>query len=407
MSAVSEVCFEGWDRTCLDLSSKLTEPFCFAYEQLRYRLVAPLDPAKFDNCPTKVQEVGVRILIGLGLVVSAFLCLAAPLPMLGFVAVLAIARTILRAVGFGLQKEGFTHIRGEAPEKKIEISLLKVMTWNICALAGGMSLDHGGVVHWRSRLEQIVEIIQQEAPEVLVLQEIYDTALVEALVKQLKAEYAHFYVHLGPNVVGSIGGCMVLSRCAVHDFSHTSFENNDWTLNRGFATLEVKADPADDKPCARIVGTHLIHGSEAPDRRKRMEQMAQIVNHVAARTFKAPTVLMGDLNIEKGSWEEAQTLSHYLEHAYQGEEPTCTNRLIAQWDGVVRPDERIDYISLFKASAALPVVTDGVVLKDCHLIPAFDASYNTKTALSDHSALAATLDFAIPKKVEESAYRRD
>ncbi|HAB98896.1 MAG TPA: hypothetical protein DCE71_03635 [Parachlamydiales bacterium] len=394
MSALFECCFESCDRAFLDLSSKLTEPFCSTYELLRYRLVEPLDPAKFDNCPMRVQEVGVRILISLSLVLGALLCLAAPVPVLGFIVILAIARTVLRAAGFALQKEGFTHVRGEAREKIVQDSVCKLMTWNVCGVAGGMSLDHGGVVHWRSRLDRIVETIRREGPEVLVLQEIYDAALAEALIKHLKTEYAHFYLHLGPNVVGSVGGCMVLSQCAVHDFSHTSFTNNDWTLNRGFAVLEMKADPRDEQPCARIIGTHLIHGQEPQDRTKRMEQMAQIVNDVASRRFKIPTVLAGDLNIEKGSWEESQTLAFCLEHAYQGEEPTCTNRLVAQWDGIDRPDERIDYISLFKASAGLPVVSEGVVLKDCHLVPAFDASYNTKTALSDHCGLVVSLDLA-------------
>lgn len=387
-----------WDRTFLDISSKMAEPFCAAWHVLCFRLVAPLDPQKFENCTTIAHEVATRILIGLGATVGAFLTCLAPLPIVCSVIVLGVGSKVVRAIGFALQKGGYTHIRGTAPEKLLNSEALqvKVMSWNICGVGGGMSLDHGGVNHWRSRVDAIVEKIKSEDPDVLIVQEVYDTALAEALVDRLKSDYAHFFTHLGPNVWGSVGGCMVISKCAVHNFSHTSFENNKWTLNRGFASLELKATPQDALPCARIIGTHLIHGDEVDDKKNRMEQVAQIVNHVTRQTLAMPTVLAGDLNMERDQ-EEGEILSSRLHHGYQGHEPTCTNRLVAQWDSKERSvwGETIDYVSLFKSAQPqgipIPVMDENVILEGCHLVEAFDESYNTKTALSDHHGIAVVI----------------
>lgn len=388
----------GWDRTFLDISSKMSEPFCSAWHLLCFRVVTPLDPQKFENCSSVANEVATRVLIGLGAAFGAFLTYLAPIPIISSVAVLGVGRMVIRAIGFALQKEGYTHVRGSAPEKSLDASdpQVKVMSWNICGVGGGLSLDHGGVNHWRSRLDAIIQKIKTEDPDVLILQEVYDTALGEAIVDRLKSDYAHFFMHLGPNVWGSVGGCMVISKCAVHHFSHTSFENNKWTLNRGFASLELKATRQDTLPCTRIIGTHLIHGDELDDQKNRLEQVAQIVSHVAHQTLAMPTILTGDLNMERDQ-KEGEILSSLLHHGYQGDQPTCTNRLVAQWDSKARSvwGETIDYMSVFKSvqpeGIHLPVIDENVALENCHLVEAFDESYNTKTALSDHHGLAVVI----------------
>ena len=389
---------EGWDRTFLDLSSKMSEPFCAAWNLCCFRLVAPLDPQKFENCTTQAKEIATRTLIGLGLSLGGFLLCTVPVPMLSSVAVMGVGSKVFRAIGFALQKEGYTHVRGTGPEKALDPQdpQVKVVSWNLCGVGGGMSLNHGGVVHWRSRLDAILEKIKTEDPDVLVLQEIYDTALAEALIERLQSDYAHFFTHLGPNVWGSVGGCMVISKCAVHDFSNTSFSNNPWTVNRGFATLELKATPQDVLPCARIIGTHFIDGKGVEDKTNRIVQVAQIVNSVAHKTLAIPTLLAGDLNMERDQ-EEGTFLSSYLHHGYQGAEPTCTNRLVAQWD-YKEPSvsgETIDYLSLFKSvlpdGKRIPTLDENIVLEHCHLLEAYDRSYNTKTALSDHHGLSILL----------------
>lgn len=379
------------DRIFLDLSSKMAEPFCAVWHLLCFRLVAPLDLQKFENCTTQAKEIATRVVIGLGAVLGGFLLCAIPVPLLCSVAVLGVGSKVFRAIGFALQTEGYTHVRGAASEKALDPQKpqMKVMSWNICGMGGGLSLDHGGVVHWRLRLDAIVDKITMEDPDILILQEVYDTALAEGLIERLQSDYAHFFTHLGPNVWGSVGGCMVISKCAVHDFFHTSFTNNNWTLNRGFATVELKATPQEALPCARIIGTHLIHGDELEDKTNRMAQIAQIVNNVAHKTLALPTLLAGDLNMERDG-AEGVLVSPYLHPGYQGSEPTCTNRLVAQWTPQARSvEETIDYLSLFKSA----VPDAHVVLENCHLVESYDGSYNTKTALSDHHGLMTIFVF--------------
>ncbi len=370
---------EGWDRTFLDISSKLAEPICWAYGLLRYRMVSPLD--KFDSHANKIVEIATRAFIA---ITAIFALVTLVIPIV-FIA-LGLASKITRAIGFALQKDNYTHIRGQLPEKTLD-GEAKILTWNICGIGGGMHYDHGGVISWRSRLEWIVGKIQKEDPDVLVLQEIYDTALLEALIAKLGPQYAHFFAHLGPNVMGSVSGELVITKCAVNRFTSTSFENNDWTLNRTFTTLDIKAKPSDLLPAARIVGTHLIHDDNA----KRMVQVAQVVHSLAKETLQLPTVLAGDLNLEREKADEGRVLDRHFIHGYQGTEPTCTNELVRQWDPKKwgTPGETIDYISLFRNNIDAQLV-------NTRMIKAYTDDYNTRTALSDHNALVSTLRWGAP-----------
>ncbi|MBX7067606.1 MAG: endonuclease/exonuclease/phosphatase family protein [Parachlamydiales bacterium] len=366
---------DGLDRTLLDLSSKCAEPLTWAFGLLRFRVVAPLDPSKFDNFQNKIVEVAYRAFILMGAAL-AIMTIVVPVAFI----VLGIASKVLRAIGFALQKNNYTHVQGLAPEKILE-NQAKVMTWNVCGIGGGMGYDHGGVIDWRSRVDQIVEKIEAEDPDVLVLQEIYDTALAETLIEKLNERYAHFFTHLGANVMGSVGGCMVLSKCAVHRFTNTSFSNNEWTLNRTFASLEIKARPEDQVPCARIIGTHLIHD----DNPARIVQLGEILDSIR-NAPQIPTVLMGDLNLEREQPQEGGMLLPHFENGYQGVEPTRTNRMLKQWDeALVDPGDFIDYISLYREHGP------DVSLQNTHLVRAYDPDYNTKTALSDHNGLSALL----------------
>ena len=369
----------GWDRTFLDFSSKMNEPFCAAFNLIRFRLVTPLDPTKFENCTTKTKEIATRVLIGLGAAAGVGLCVAFPSIFYGAVG-LAVCSKVFRAIGFALQKDGYTHVRSSVAEKLLDFQhpKPKVMTWNVCGVGGGMSLDHGGVIDWRDRLGGIIAQIENEDPDILILQEVYDGALAENLIDRLQGKYAHFFAHLGANVIGSVGGVMVLSKCSVYRFSNTSFKNNDWSLNRGYATLELKATPNSSISCLRIIGTHFIHNNQ----QKRKEQFAQIDQSV---TDQVPTIIVGDLNIERDQ-PEGDLLRNNLNHAYTELVPTCTNELVGQWDAKMKsvPGETIDYVSSFKK-------TSPVQFENCHRVEAFDGTFNTKTARSDHHGLCADI----------------
>lgn len=367
------------DRTFLDLSSKMMEPLCEGYRALRYNLVAPL-----EFCDSTTSEIARRTLICVGAVIGSLLICTYPLPVLAGVAFIALGGKVLRALGFALQTQGFTHVLGHTTEKVISDGKVKLMTWNICGLAGGFSFDHGGVLPWRDRFDEIIKTVKIENPDVLVLQEIVDTDLAEAIIAKLNTDYAHFFIHLGPSIWGVGSGCMVLSKCAVHDFSFTSFSTNDWTLNRGFASLEIKEKPEDEKPCLRILGTHLIHGKPEEAHSTRMSQLAQMIDSIAQKTL-LPTIITGDLNIERDE-KEGEDLTPILHHAYLSSDYTCTNKLLAQWDGRQHPEELIDFISAVKG---LPEIA----FEHVHIVPAHEPDYNPLTARSDHHGLVGEIIF--------------
>jgi hypothetical protein len=142
---------KGWDRCFLTLSSLMTEPICEAFHHLRFRLVAPLNPKLFECRESISQELVVRVSIVVGAALGVGLVVVFPMPVLGSLVVWGGLSKVLRTIGFSLQKNNFTHVRGNGLEKVILDDQIKVMSWNVCGPSGGMTLDHGGVVSWRGR----------------------------------------------------------------------------------------------------------------------------------------------------------------------------------------------------------------------------------------------------------------
>ncbi|MBS0625692.1 MAG: hypothetical protein JSS32_06545 [Verrucomicrobia bacterium] len=377
----------GWDRTCLNISSHLAQPICELSRGF-IRVITPLKTDEFENYPSLWKEVAFRA----GLVFSGVL-MACLLPLtLAVGLITGLGSKLFKAIGYSLQKDGYTHIRGKADEAPI-VGKATYFDLNACAAAGGFSITHGGPIDWRLRVDWILEEIRRKQPGTIVLQEIYDTDACEWIVKALENEYAHFFTHLGPTVWGSEGGCMVITKHAYSHFSHTMFSNTDWTLRRGYAILELKATPDADKPIQRIVGTHLHHGSAEESAEKREIQFGEIREGVRARPDVIQTFLTGDLNIELKSDEAQNTFASTLIHHYDGKLPTCTSTLAAKWDPKYTntPPETIDYFSEFAEGLGLPVqLAKGVT---CERISMYTPG-NTQKARSDHDALYAEVPVA-------------
>ncbi len=376
------------DRKFLNLSSNMADIFSWTYGMLGGRLIAPIDPNKFDNASSKAKEVGIRVLIVLGAIAS--FCFAGTYILLGAV-VLSAGAKIFRGLGFYFQKNGFTHIRGLAEEKRIESGHAKIMEWNIRGHGGGLHYSEGGVVHWRLRIDRIVEEILKEDPDVIVLQEIYDTSLIEAIVAHLENQYAHFYSHLGANTWGNESGLLIITKCATHKFSHTDFTQTDEKVKRGFETLEIKINLESALPALRIIGTQLSPGKTAVE--TRMAQVAQMIDALAREKIAIPTLFVGSLNVDRDSLGEGTYLSNYLYHSYLDSAPTHSDQLVSQWAPVFEgQEESSNFISFFKRNPTgdcrtFPVLEKGIRLVDSHLVRGFDEFYNTKTALSDFHAV--------------------
>ncbi len=380
---VPSISTAGWDRSFLYASSVLAEPFCKAYELIRYRLLGPIDSEKFSNYPI-IQEIAFRAIIGLAAVLTIYLAVLFPITFAATVLTLGIMVKILRAIGFALQENGYTHVKTRAPEIPLG-NRTTALTQNFCGPEGGMHYDRGGVVSWTDRIDEFVAMLRKKLPHIIILQEIYSTTLAEALVEKLGDIYAHFFMHLGANVMGSVGGVMMITDHPVDAFSNISFDNNDWTLNRTFAVMDIGR--------LRMIGTHLIHGSE-DSLEARKAQVAQITNFIADQEEGKITVIGADFNIERDE-EGLEILTPYLEHGYKEMKPTCTSRLTEQWHGIAQEEELIDNISQVKAvplpdGRRLPVFEE-FRIEEVEIVPAFDDTYNTKKAQSDHHGIWAEI----------------
>lgn len=389
----------GWDRTLLHISSLMTEPFLIAFNALRYRLVSPLKPGTFENCNNRAKELAVR----LGIVASAVSGVACtilfPIPVLSGVLAWGLASKFFRIAGLMFQQNGYSYVRGQGVEID-PTDKVKVLTWNVCGAGGGIPIDHGGVVNWKHRFDAICAKIDEEKADVICLQEIYDEALWHALVERYQGSYAHFFGNFHASIsqnplgaiLGSPSGGMVFTKCKFDHFSVESFTNNDWSLNSSFATLDLANG-------LRLIGTHLIYNSE----QKRVEQLGQILQRTSENL--KPTVLVGDLNVPRsGAGADTNALNESFDYRHQDDpqftqkltdfDPktdtieTCNNELIGQWNQKYRHDgEYIDYI----AGLINPLLSK-IRFSDSHLVQAFDKTYNTQTALSDHHAIAASIE---------------
>lgn len=373
---VEESSFEDdLSRSCLTLSAHMERCFRETYGKLGHRLVGPLDPNKFDNAASKVQETGLRTLLALGLALSTAL---AGLYIGLSVVILTAGSKLLRATGFYLQKDHFTHIPGKAPEADLGLKEFTVMTWD----AGDQKSYPDGLNPWSARSKEFISTIQKADPTVLVLRGMYDAANVENLIKQLGDRYAHFYTHFDGAGWRETDGCLIATKCAVANFSYIDPTSN----TRGFSSLELKASPNDTAPSIRIIGTQFQAGMDAKP--NRLEQMNQIVDHLRAKTYPLPTFFVGNAE---------ENLSHLLHHSYQGDEPTHSDELAKQWGSIVREAKASkNLISLFKyriPGGTLPVLENKLHCRDSVPIRGFDKDFNTRTAIADNHAVLTTLQF--------------
>ncbi len=362
--------FDGLDRFCFNVSYALDGPVSKVIEW-GHRLVSSSDPDKLDNASSKIGEIALRTLVVLGGLMSFIFAGSTFLP---FAAVVLVGgSTLFRAAGFALQKDGFTHIRGSAPEEALKNGQATVMTWNI----SGDDRSHykKGIAHWDSRSGPIMNSIRAKDPDVIVFLDAFD--VVEDIVDKLGDRYAHFYAHAGKNIFGKTSGCVVVTKCAVHQFSHDDFYvQSDSGINRGPSFIEIKANPNDLLPCARIIGAQLTPDPDTstPDlkvQKERMDQMVQIVNRVAKEKVFLPTFFVGSLSVDLRS-KDGQELSAYLRHSYKDLEPTYLDKK-NQWDpSHEAKDSSSEVVSLMKRvcpdGRELPIREQGIQVVQCEVV---------------------------------------
>lgn len=204
----------------------------------------------------------------------------------------------------------YTQLEGSVRESssKNQITLL---SWNTCLLPSPISLIFGGVLPWELRKARLLQFLKEQGADILCLQEVFDAEATQFLYEGLKGEYSHFYTDIGPKTLGvnptSMGlnsGLFVATKFPIENMHWEKFASGGLpVIERGFFSFDISN--------YHIITTHLepslttLNGAGKEDR-CRLEQMQQLLKWIDSK--KSPTLLIGDLNIYRGSSEPAELL---------------------------------------------------------------------------------------------------
>lgn len=364
-------------------SSKLKNPasWCSSYV---HRILSPMLIGEYDFSDTTEKELLARFfhslkLFGIGPI-------SVPLAGLG---------VGIRCLGTYSQLYSYCLVYGNKKEEK-NLHKAKVMSWNVAGIGWGMERSRAGVLEWEKRADSIIQKIIDVDPDILCLQEVFDTDFCNKLIEGLKHEYATFYTHMGKvSFIGSNSGLFVASKVPIEDFKFTEFQaktNKSKWQKKGFASFLVYSN---NKPKLQIIATHLQHGEDGA--KARQNQLNEILSSKLNQDI--PILLVGDLNIEWESNEYKNTpLSSHFHHAYSYNLPTCTNFLTKYlWkasrkerkNGINSDDEYIDYFSFLKKD---PKSNKKIFYPKTRVYStkAYDLN-NPSASLSDHNALVGTV----------------
>jgi exonuclease III len=369
--------------------------------QVNYRVIEyfkrwgnPLTPHIFDNCATKAQEIAYRAL-GPSALVGAVAILS-KLPLVGLLTIgglmaLEGTRLALHLLAFSNQKRNYIHVRTEVPETASPWPT--IATWNILGFPAGLNYQCGGCITLRKRFSGIAERIHRENPDILILQEcLIDATTFEMFLKEFKDKYTHFFIHNGPNKWGVESGLLIMTKCAVSDYTFTPFKNNDWTRNPGFVTMKIKQAGL---PAVAIIGTHMQHGPSDADTRKRTLQLAQIHQYAQSLTDVDAVILAGDLNIDTAIKKEREItkIDELLVGIPLHGEHTCTNEFnrLRYPEDKSPPSECVDQIALIKRTEA---DAGRKIVQNLTVVPVYNNAQgvpDSTIALSDHNLVRAEL----------------
>jgi exonuclease III len=354
-----------------------------------------------DNYSTKTQELAYRFFGPAALIGAAAYLYAMPaalpaaaLMSAGAMLTCGIAPLALHLLAYASQQKNHIHLRTNAPE--IGCYNPKIMTWNILGLPAGLNYTCGGQRPFRQRFPGIAELIHQEKPDTLILQEcMLDAKVTEMIIQEFKREYAHFFIHNGPNMFGIESGLVVMTKNSVYDYSFTLFEKGvSWKKMRGFSMLKIKAGPEDLHPAFAIIGAHLEPGSVSEAQDVRKAQLEQIHRFAKELTDVDFVIFAGDLNISAVD-SEGEQLDPVFKDLHKEGEPTCTNvfNKMRYPEDKAADDEWIDQIALILRNEADATQN---VIQSLKVIPVFknkEGRPDSTIALSDHNPLIATLNF--------------
>lgn len=206
-------------------------------------------------------------------------------------------------------KSPFEYLKGNAGDINL-VSQVKFFSWNTCFLPGNLSKTLAGLEPWQERFDLVVNKILEQDADVVCLQEVYSEAASLKLYDKLKTHYAHFYMNMGPTVMGSkmseVGlssGLFVASKFQLQNSYFEMFKSNKEVsqVNKGFFSASL---PTND---LAFVTSHLEPFDDNQAMLEREGQLNVVISYMKKLPAKIK-LLMGDLNIPFGCKEPAENL---------------------------------------------------------------------------------------------------
>jgi hypothetical protein len=236
----------------------------------------------------------------------------------------------------------FAYLQGNSGSKvlqgtKKELSFLSA---NLCMMPEANSMIYGGVLPWPARVDAIAEELKRLDPDLLFLQEVYDVCALFELQKRLPS-YAHFYGNAPLRLCGfshaslySTSGLAIISKfelenvrferySAFADEKTPGFERHGFfgfDRNYGIFHCDVKNGK---ETLAHLATTH-ENPFYADLREKQTRQIVESFAREAQQHPEVPSIICGDLNIERGDMGEGGERlikEHFADH-YAGGGPT-------------------------------------------------------------------------------------
>ncbi len=231
----------------------------------------------------------------------------------------------------------FTRLEGSAPIKEGEPA--KIATFNVCMLFGGLGIKFGGQDLVSTRIARVAKKIIESGADVVCLQEVSPPA-ARLLFRELEKVYRFGIERINPDPWLTLdSGLFVVSKLRIQ---------NPQVILIPLAARMKRALFTFQTGSMKIGTTHLEPGNEAPDIVMRKRQVGEILKHEI-------DVLMGDLNVERGTEFQESGLAGKFYDGFRCEDTTT--------DGL-----SIDYILAKSGTRINSDFIDGSDCSDHHML---------------------------------------
>ncbi|MCH9614087.1 MAG: hypothetical protein SP1CHLAM54_10970 [Chlamydiia bacterium] len=356
------------------VASFLTDPVCKAHEwYYRASVEGELHPD-----PDSIMALVNKTLLYLGMVGWGLLSLVTTVPGMA-----------LRVAAAWTQASAHIDIEGNGAPKTLGADrTFTLLSWNVCAVAGGYSITDGGVVPWVDRIDRVAQAIIEQDADVNCLYEIFDANAGFQLSEKLKAQGYHCYFNFGARGIGTSSGMMIASKYEIEDLTFTPFPEETLvgrTKNCTKGVLEFDLTSNGDA-FSRVYSTHLQHAelpefSTDEEVRARAAQMDIIISRVNGVRDRC-IIVTGDLNLDDAEYASSNW-AHRFEKAPEDDRPRRTwggDQFCAElMEKRVSGPLNLDHTMALRGTVAR--------LETTLLATGYDQTVYTPNALSDHEGL--------------------